>query len=168
MDRAERERIFKDGVAEHSGMVARIVSAYEHAPAVQEELLQDAFAAFWKALPSFRRQSSLKTFLARISHNVAVSHVRRERRMTTVPIEEGWPDTAADPGERAARSVDRGKLLEAVRELPVGLRQVVTLHLEGFSDAETARALDLTTANVSVRLTRARAQLRARLREDGE
>ncbi len=55
-----------------------------------------------------------------------------------------------------------------MHELPLGLRQVVVLTLEGLSHAETAEIVGISENNVAVRLTRARAALSRRLgaRED--
>ena len=47
----------------------------------------------------------------------------------------------------------------AVRELPLGLRQVVVLTLEGLSNAEVADVVGISENNVAVRMTRARAEL---------
>jgi RNA polymerase sigma-70 factor (ECF subfamily) len=52
------------------------------------------------------------------------------------------------------------RLLDAVQRLPVSLRQVVTLALEGLSYAEIGDVLGITETNVGARLTRARQRLR--------
>ena len=46
-----------------------------------------------------------------------------------------------------------------MQSLPIGLRQVVVLTLEGLSHAEVADIVGITENNVAVRLTRARAAL---------
>lgn len=72
--------------------------------------------------------------------------------------------------ERTALSIEqrRERLQAAVQSLPMGLRQVVVLTLEGLSHAEVADVVGITENNVAVRLTRARAALSRRLgaRED--
>lgn len=147
--------------------MARIVSTYERRPALAEELVQETFTALWKALPSFRGESSLKTFTARIAHNVCVSHVRKESRGQMQDLDETLPDDRDSPEQQADRSSQRRRLLAAVRDLPLGQRQVVTLHLEGFADAEIGEALGLSTGNVAVRLTRARATLKNQMGGNG-
>ena len=54
-------------------------------------------------------------------------------------------------------------MLEAIQQLPVIHRQVVTLMLEGLSYSEIAAVLGISETNVGARLTRARQMLRARL-----
>lgn len=156
----DQNETFEAAVREHGALVARIASSYEARPALAEELSQDAFAALWRALPGFRGDSSLRTFVARIAHNTCVSHVRRESRKTDVELGDDLPSDERSPEAAAAQILARERLLQAVRALPLGQRQVVTLHLEGFSDRDIGEALGLTEGNVSVRLTRARAKLR--------
>jgi RNA polymerase sigma factor (sigma-70 family) len=54
-------------------------------------------------------------------------------------------------------------LFEAIRDLPVQQRQVLTLALEGMSRAEIAACLGITADNAAVRLSRARSALRERM-----
>ena len=154
---------FEDVVASHGALVARIVSSYEARPALAEELVQDVFAGLWKAMGTYRGDASLKTFVARIAHNICVSHVRRAVRSPTDELGDDHPDPGESPEEQAGRSLVRRRLVAAVRELPLGQRQVVTLHLDGFTDSEIAETLGLTPGNVAVRLTRARRSLEATL-----
>ena len=103
----------------------------------------------------------MRTFLARIAHNVCVSHVRREVRRTDTEIDDQTPSAADSPETVAGRNLERTRLLEAVSALPLAQRQVVTLHLEGFTDREVGETLGISEGNVGVRLTRARTRLRA-------
>ena len=48
-------------------MIKRIASSYERQAHLVEELVQDVYLAIWRALPSFRGDSSLRTFVARIA-----------------------------------------------------------------------------------------------------
>lgn len=66
---------------------------------------------------------------------------------------------------RTARRPSVARLFAAVRALPLGQRQVVSMHLEGFSNREIGDALELSDGNVAVRMTRAREALRRALRE---
>lgn len=73
---------------------------------------------------------------------------------------EARPDTLAE--QASARRV----LLEALRTLPLATRQLVSLHLEGFSNREIGEALGLREGNVAVRLTRARERLNVMIGEN--
>ena len=157
---------FDDLVREFAAMVSRIASAYEKRPALIEELTQEIFLAVFRALPSYREEASLKTFVARIALNVGVDHVRkatRRPREVDVTFAQSVPDPDSDQEQAADLSLKRDRLVGAVRSLDLPLKQVVSLHLEGFSNAEIAETLSLKANNVGVRLHRAKAELAKRL-----
>ena len=56
--------------------MARLAAAYEADPARQEDLLQDIHLALWRSFASFAHQCSLRTWVYRVAHNTAASHVR--------------------------------------------------------------------------------------------
>lgn len=153
----------KSIVERHGGMIARIASSYEARPALAEELVQDALLAIWRALPKYRGEANPKTYAARIAHNTCISHVRKASKRKTEALDERLADTMPGPEAIADQALQREKLLNAVRQLNLANRQVVTLHLEGFSNIEIAETLGLTANNVGVRLTRARSDLKTLL-----
>jgi RNA polymerase sigma-70 factor (ECF subfamily) len=105
----------------------------------------------------------VRTFIARIAQNRAITHVTREaRRPRSAPIEDivdVLPSDAATPEDAAAETQARRRLQRAVGELPLALRLAVTLALEGFSPDEVAAVLGISTSAASVRLHRAKAAL---------
>lgn len=148
-------------------MLRRIASAYEADRALQEELGQEVLMAVWRALPGFRGEASIRTFLARVAHNRCIDHVARHAAAPrTAALDERWASDAPSPHETLERIDQRERLMRAVRTLPLPLRQVTIQTLEGFTPAEIAEVLGLGANVVSIRLTRARAALRAMM-EDG-
>ena len=151
---------------EHGAMLARIAQSYEADRGRAEDLTQEILVAVWRALPSWRGDASLKTFIARIAHYRAVSHVSREsNRPRSVELDEALEAAEPSPEHAAVAADTRARLLDAVRKLPHGHRQVVTLLLEGFTNDEVAETLGLTPNNVAVRLNRAKSELRRLLGE---
>ena len=166
-DRANDEPAFTALVREHGPALQRLTFGYEAAPEARRDLQQEILVALWRALPSFEGRSSLKTWVFRIAHNVSASHLLRARRSPATrwqSLEElAEPASAAD-GESAALSrlgVDAlGRLLRELRALD---RQLVLLFLEGFSPSEIADVTGLSDTNVTTKLSRLRAVLRAQL-----
>jgi RNA polymerase sigma-70 factor (ECF subfamily) len=115
----------------------------------------------WQALPSFRGDCSERTFVFRIAHNRAVSHIDRWQRRRTDALDDEAPVAAPGPDPERSLSAQQSheRLQAAVQSLPLGLRQVVVLTLEGLSHAEVADIVGITENNVAVRLTRAKAAL---------
>jgi len=166
MSRAAREQLFDEALRSHAGLVARIARTYEADAARCEELRQDIALALWRALPAFRGEASLATFVARIAHNRGVDHMlARQRDPGGAALAEDYPDPLPEPVQRVEAGERQARLFAAVRELPLGMRQVVTLALEGFSNVEIAGVLDIEANAVDARLSRARRRLRDLLGE---
>jgi RNA polymerase sigma-70 factor (ECF subfamily) len=147
-------------------MIRRIAASHEARPDLAEDLVQEILFAVWRALPAFRGESPLRGFVARIAGNRAASHVAKAVR---APRTGEVSDDIVEPGggpEAAALAADRSaRLIAAVRGLPLLSRQIVTLTLEGFGPGEIAAALGISANAVSIRLTRAKEDLRQRMGE---
>jgi RNA polymerase sigma factor (sigma-70 family) len=158
-------------VAQNGGALRRVAATYEADPSRQEDLLQEILLALWRALPTFRGESSERTFLFRIAHNRGLSHLLKTKRTPLVELEgleeDVQEDLLADPRQNPERSAverqDRARLLEAIRALPLLPRQILTLYLEGLSHREIGDVLGLTENHVAVQLHRARHKVRALL-----
>ena len=153
-------------VSEHGALIRRIARSYEANRALVDEMVQEILLALWEALPRFRGDSELRTFVVKIAHNRAITHVSKEaRRPRCVELDERLPDPETTPDEAAEQDEARGRLERAVAQLPLGQRLVVTLALEGFSPDEIAQVLGIQVSAASVRLHRAKTSLQQLLEE---
>lgn len=141
------------------------------------DLSQEAFIKAWRGLSSYRFDSAFSTWLYRLTSNVCIDALRRNRRRQAVAEtvslddDDSWIEPAdweGDPQrllERAelSRAVERG--LEA---LPDHFRQVLVLReLSGLSYQEIGTAMELDLGTVKSRIARARVALRKILLADG-
>jgi RNA polymerase sigma factor (sigma-70 family) len=157
--RAELERHFDRLLAENGPALSRLAASYTNTAADRDDLVQEIALCIWRGLPHFRGECSERTFLFRIAHNRAVTHLTRRRpQATTEGIDV--PDSALNPEAGLAREQQGEQLRTAVRELPLLYRQVVTLMLEGMDYGEIAAVLGISETNVGARLSRARQMLR--------
>lgn len=149
---------------EFGPMLSRLAMSYEADAALREDLLQEIVFSIWKALPSFRAQASLKTFVARVAHNRAVDHVmHRQRILDRHASGEDAAEISASQGRSLHEQFD---LASAIRGLPLTYRQCVELMLEGFTHAEIGETLGLAENAVAQRLRRGRQRLKAMLAKD--
>lgn len=157
----DREQTFLRLLSTHDRAMRRLAASYEREPARQQDLVQDIWLALWEALPRFRGDCSERTFTFRIAHNCGVSHIQRWRRRHTEVLDEEAPmsDPRTNPEQAAGDRQRSERLKTAVFQLPLGLRQVTVLMLEGLSHREIGEVLGITENNVAVRLARARATL---------
>jgi RNA polymerase sigma-70 factor, ECF subfamily len=158
-----------------------------------DDALQDALLRAWRALPRFRGESSLRTWLHRIATNVCLDLIaKRPRRV--LPVDYAPPHPVGEPdSERALRRetwiepypdgeigiedgaespearYERREALElafvaALQHLPP--RQRATLIMRdvlGYSAKETAASLETTVPSVNGALRRARVAVEERL-----
>jgi RNA polymerase sigma-70 factor (ECF subfamily) len=151
---------FRRVLEEYGAPFRRLAAAYERDPDLQQDLLQEIALAVWKALPSFRNQSSERTFLYRVAHNRAVTHISRTRfPYGDLDPALAMPDPSPSPEQAVTHTDRRRELHNRITALPIGLRQVVVLALEGLGNYEIANVLGLSVGNVAVRLHRAKQQL---------
>jgi RNA polymerase sigma-70 factor (ECF subfamily) len=143
-----------------------------------EDVLQEAYLKAFAALPGFRADASLSTWLIRIVVNEAL---QRLRKRTDVPmpdseanVERQGAEVIAFPAARAAIDPERAmaqrqlcQLVEqAIDRLPLDFRTVLVARvIEGLSVEETAAALGLLAETVKTRLHRARHLLKDELAE---
>jgi len=147
-------------VEAHGAMVRRIATVYERHPDRVDDLVQDVWLAVCEALPRLNNHATLKSYIARITQNICVTHVRRALVRQAVPLEDTLPDPATAPEEATAQSIRLARLIEAVRCLPESLKAVATLYLEEMPVKDIALSLGISETNVSVRLHRAKSAIR--------
>jgi RNA polymerase sigma-70 factor (ECF subfamily) len=139
-------------------------------PHLASDVAQEALIRAWRALPKFRGDAQLSTWLYRITVNTAWTHRKRAARHNTTSIDE-YHDLAAPPGpndpETAGEILElRGRLREALDRLPDAQRRVVVMKdVYGWSHAEIGEAMGISVTAAKVRLHRARARLARDLEE---
>ncbi len=157
---------FESIVADYGPLISRIAMSYEADPSLREDLTQQIFLAVWQALPSFRADASLKTFIARVAQNRSISFVTKQVRQPPVAeLPERLEADLPSPEDNAIEASERRRLLEATRRLPMPQRQVIILVLEGFSYAEISDMLNIAPNALALRLSRAKAALKSMLEQ---
>lgn len=137
-----------------------------------EDILQETYVRAFEHLGQFASRASFATWLTRIALYEALARQRRRRRMHVVDLGdpknvEMVPRMNSQEAEQKVDIKELGGILaKAVDELPDELRLVFAMRMvEGLDTNETAACLELTAANVKVRLHRARSLLRERIDE---
>jgi RNA polymerase sigma-70 factor (ECF subfamily) len=136
-------------------------------PEDAQDVVQDALEHAWRALPRFRQEAQLSTWLVRIVIN-RCHDLRRVRRAASGLLDE----TLADVGTSLEATVEgRGRqaaVVAAIARLPFDQRAALVLHtFDGRSQAEVARMLGTTESAVKVRIHRARRALLGMLEDWG-
>ena len=132
-----------------------------------EEIAQETFLRAHRALPEFRGEARLSTWLYAIASRLCLNRLAApERRLAQADDDALAAAPSREPDAAAAleRAELDGALRDAIAALPDERRIVVILRdLEGLSYEEIAEALALEPGTVRSRLHRARMDLKAKL-----
>ena len=139
---------------EYTGPLRRLCVAYADRAVDREDLFQDILLAIWRALPAYRGEASVRTWLYRIAHNVALTWRARNRRR-----QDGESPLTADCEPRTEMDLRRLALKRAIATLSPGERTIVLLWLEGLSAGEIEAVTGVKAATIAVRLSRIRRSL---------
>jgi RNA polymerase sigma-70 factor (ECF subfamily) len=131
-------------------------------PEDASDVAQEVFLKAWHELRRFRGGSALGTWLYRMAVNLSLNHIRGTRRELArrERFGPGVSPPAPDPETYASDAETARIVWAAIEALPERQRVAVTLHrFEGLSAAETAAAMDMSTAAVEALLHRAKGTL---------
>lgn len=149
----------------------RLAQAFEANPDLQLDLLQDIHFAIWRSFAQFDGRCTEYTWVFRVAHNVAASHVLRRKRarvagMVTLEELANRPDESQpDPELMANDRQAEDRLASLVRALDPPDRQVVVLYLEGLDSAAIGEICGLSPGAVSTKIHRLKAALTRRFNQ---
>jgi RNA polymerase sigma-70 factor, ECF subfamily len=151
---SDAEARFAELMEDYAGPIRRLCGVYAVASADREDLFQEIFLAVWRALPNYRGDASVRTWLYRIAHNVALSWQTRDRRRQS-------REMPLDGDVRAAEQMHlrRVALNRAIAQMSPVDRTLTLLWLEGLSGVEIEAVTGVRSPTVAVRLSRIRKQL---------
>ena len=134
----------------------RLARAYEADPEKRRDLSQDIHFQLWRSFQRYDGRCSLRTWVYRIAHHVATSHVIRERRIfsSLVALEELETFLDKEGPESANRRVNLDRLSALVQRLKPLDRQVIVCYLEDMDAASIGEITGLSPGNVAIRIHR--------------
>jgi len=149
-----QDELYQKAMREYGAALIRMAYAYEADPELRRDLSQEMHLALWRSLGKFNGRCSLRTWIYRVGHNVATSHVIRQARgkrivSTFLTLEEA--ETQGD-GESVETSTERNqalnRLFAMIQRLDPLDRQVIMAYLEDLDAESIAEITGLTTENV--------------------
>lgn len=167
-----QDDLYKEVVEAYGMALERLARVYEADPEVRRDLVQDIHVALWRSFAGFNGQCSLRTWVYRVAHNVAKSHVMRRRRTRSqllVGVED--LERLPDPNEGellAQRREILQRILDVVQQLKLIDRQVVLAYLEGMEAAAIGEITGLSAGNVATKIHRIKRFLARRFEDGGK
>lgn len=149
----------------------RLTGSREHI----DDLAQDVFLRLYRALPSFRGESLITTYLYRIAVNVAQDEWKRRRRddRSHVSLSDetsAWEDRLAHPDRNAEQQIEEREFQQTVEGQLQRLSQIeqtiiVLYHQEERTYEQISYSLGMPIGTVRTHLHRGRKKLREAIRE---
>jgi len=166
---------FEQLVRDHQAMVfrtlLRLTGSREHI----DDLAQDVFLRLYRALPSFRGEALITTYLYRIAVNVAQDEWKRRRRddRSHVSLSDetsAWEDRLAHPDRNAEERIEEQEFQQSVEEQLQLLSKIertvlILYHQEERSYEQISYTLGLPIGTVRTHLHRGRKKLREAIQQ---
>lgn len=172
VDRAARDAMFERVVVPEIDVLLRVARSITRSDVEAEDVVQDTLLRAYRSIDRFDGQHP-RAWLLTILRNAYRNRIRRRRPVLVrdpEATERSLRDTAGD--DDTADAALRGTFDAAVRSALAALSEparaaVVLVEIDGLTCAEAAKVLGVAPGTVMSRLHRARAQMRAHLRNAG-
>jgi len=162
------DELYKEASALCGAALRRLARGYEADADTRRNLLQEIHIELWRSLRLFDGRCSLQTWVYRVAHNVAASHIVRNRRasarlvdLDALETEPGFVDGEGQANQQYSVS----RLLDRIHRLKPLDRQIILLYLEGEPAASIAEVTGLSAPNVATKIHRIKRLLN---RQSGE
>ena len=168
-----RDDCYRDAVDRFGKALDRLARAYEADPEARRDLLQDIHFAIWRSFGNFDRRCSVRTWVYRVAHNTATSHITRAfrlRRQQFLTLDEladepAIPERPADEVLGQRQAVDR--LYALIQQLDPIDRQVIVSYLEGIEASEIAEIVGTSSGAIGMKVHRIKRLLARQFNEGG-
>ena len=147
---------FERLVMEHKSTIYSVCYMFVESTAEADDLFQEVLINLWEGYEGFRGESSLRSWVYRVSMNTCISY-KRKKRLKTVPLEL----SAEVIGGDSDQSSQTAQLHRRISRLEPIDRAIVLLWLENLPYDEIASIVGISTRAVSVRLVRIKEKLKS-------
>ncbi|WP_243840747.1 sigma-70 family RNA polymerase sigma factor [Paenisporosarcina antarctica] len=166
-DKTEFDAVINNLMTTHGQQVLQLVYAYVHNEAIAEDLTQEIFVKCFKALPTYKGQSSIKTWLWRIAINHTKDYLKSWYNQQVHTMDDLFLNSinsASDVEQIIMQQEEDVSLANTVMSLPIKYREVIYLfYFEELTIKEIAKVLRSNENTVKTRLRKGKAILKERL-----
>lgn len=150
------EAQFLEQVRSNQAIIYKLVGLYAADAEEKKDLYQEVLLQAWKAWPSFRGEAKFSTWLYRICLNTILT---QKRKNSLVEYKESLENISPSVQHSSIQKEDGLSLQKAIRRLAETDRAIISMHLDGYENAEIADMLGISANHVAVKLHRCKQQL---------
>ncbi|HEY3742225.1 MAG TPA: sigma-70 family RNA polymerase sigma factor [Bryobacteraceae bacterium] len=165
-----QDELYGDAAQTYGAAIDRLARAYEADSDRRRDLVQEIHVALWRSFEAFDGRCSMRTWVYRVAHNVAATHVIRDQRANRrewVSIEAVESRSAIEPAGEADLDHRRAlaRLTAMIQQLKPLDRQVIVPYLEGMDAASIGEISGISARNAATKIHRIKAILARRFQE---
>jgi RNA polymerase sigma-70 factor (ECF subfamily) len=153
---ARQDELYREAADQYGPALERLARAYELDPDKRRDLIQEIHFQLWRSFHAFDGRCSMRTWIYRVAHHVAASHVVRQRRLANlVSLEEIDELPHCSESQRATEDrLNLERLSMLIQQLKPLDRQVIVSYLEEMDAPSIAEITGLSPGNVAMRIHR--------------
>ncbi|OCA70818.1 RNA polymerase subunit sigma-24 [Chryseobacterium artocarpi] len=154
--------VFEDIYELYWQKIFRLCMGYVNDSEMAQDLAQETFIIVWQQLPKFRNESSIGTWIFRISSNNCLRQIEKEKRFSKTDLPINLEEKKQESMEPQIQM-----LYQFISELPETDRIIISLELEEVKQAEIALITGLSEANIRVKIHRIKEKLTQKFKQNG-
>lgn len=130
---------------------------------IAQDLAQETFIIVWQKLDTFRNESGIGTWIFRIASNNCLRQIEKDKRFPKSEL----PAHITEEKHYSLQPQIQF-LYKCIAELPETERIIISLELEDVKQAEIAKIVGLSEANIRVKIHRIKEKLTQKFKENGK
>ncbi|MEO6547739.1 MAG: sigma-70 family RNA polymerase sigma factor [Ferruginibacter sp.] len=153
------ETQFLEQMRQNQGIMYKLVALYANDSEEKKDLYQEILLQAWKGWPAYRNEAKFSTWLYRICLNTILTLQRKKRPVHFKESLESFEIIAPSVPNGSLQKEDAARLQLAIRKLTETDRAIISLHLDGYENAEVADMIGISNNHVAVKLHRIKLQI---------
>lgn len=155
----------KEMYTRYAGSLYAICIRYVGDRELARDLMHDSMIRIYDTIGKYRPTGSLKAWMSRVTVNIVIDHMRKERKFLIVPL-EGEQEKIPEPSAEEMRTVPKEELIRMISALPEAKRVIFNLFcVEGYSHKDISKMLGIKEKTSSSLLFKAREQLAGNIKD---
>lgn len=147
-------------VRDNNGLILKVCNLYAATVQDRQDLYQEIVVQLWRAIPKFRHESKLTTWMYRVALNTAISDYRKQQRSIATSDIDLFTKEIANPDEYADKEEKLKLLYAAISHLSDIEKAIVMLYLDDKPYEEMEDILGINQNNLRVKMNRIKEKLR--------
>lgn len=155
----------KEMYTRYAGSLYAICIRYVGDRELARDLMHDSMIRIYDTIGKYRPTGTLKAWMSRVTVNLVIDHIRKERKFLIVPL-EGEQEKIPEPSAEEMRTVPKEELIRMISGLPEAKRVIFNLFcVEGYSHKDISKMLGIKEKTSSSLLFKAREQLAGNIKD---